>query len=115
MERITGHLCEAFGIATRRVASSELDVGGHKAELVLNLCRAVGASTYLSGPLGRDYLDPEPFARAGIRLVFHDYRHPHYAQLAPGFEPFMAGLDLVFNHGPASRTILAEGQPAIAG
>ncbi|HZT87592.1 MAG TPA: WbqC family protein [Stellaceae bacterium] len=105
-EAITGELCAAFDIATPRVRSSDLGVGGSKGELVLNLCRAVGATTYLSGPLGRDYLDPEAFAAAGIVLAFHNYEHPEYRQVLPGFEPFMAAPDLLFNHGPDSPRIL---------
>ncbi|MBV8889684.1 MAG: WbqC family protein [Alphaproteobacteria bacterium] len=111
---ITGRLCAAFDIATPRISSSELRVQGRKGDLVLALCRAVGATTYLSGPLGRDYLDPDAFAAAGIRLAFHDYRHPEYRQVSPGFEPFMAGPDLLFNHGPQSGAILRSGQVAIA-
>jgi hypothetical protein len=112
-EVITGELCAAFAIATLCVRSSELGVEGHKAELVLNLCRAVGATTYLSGPLGRDYLNPEDFAAAGIALTFHDYRHPVYDQAFPGFEPLMAAPDLLFNHGAESGAILRSGQACV--
>jgi hypothetical protein len=107
---ITEALCPLFGVATRRVSSSALGIGGRNSELVLNLCRAVGATTYLSGPLGRDYLDRDAFAASGIAVLFHDYRHPRYAQAFPGFEPFMAAPDLLFNHGPESGAILRQGQ-----
>ena len=83
-----------------------MGVPGAKSELVLNLCRATGATTYLSGKLGRDYLDEGTFAAAGIAVSYQDYAHPEYAQVQPGFEPFMGVLDLLFNHGPASRDIL---------
>jgi len=113
-EATTAPLCDALRIATRRISSAELAVAGAKGEFVLNLCRAVGATTYLSGPLGRGYLDPAAFQRAGIALLFHDYRHPQYRQAFPGFEPFMAAADLLFNHGPESTLILREGQQALA-
>jgi hypothetical protein len=113
IEPITAELCAAFAIATPRIRSSELGVAGRKAELVLNLCRAVGATTYLSGPLGRDYLDPRDFAAAGIELAFHDYRHPVYRQAFPGFEPLMAAPDLLFNHGPESGAILRGGRVGV--
>ena len=35
-------LFEAFGVGTRVVRSSELGIGGQKAELVLDICRALG-------------------------------------------------------------------------
>lgn len=103
-----------LGIATPLRYSSELGVGGAKGELVLNLCRATGADTYLSGPLGRDYLDPAAFADAGIALRFQDYAHPTYTQVWPGFEPRLGVLDLLFNHGPRSLEILLNRNPVAA-
>jgi hypothetical protein len=46
---------------------------GAKSDLVLNLCREVGATVYLSGPYGRDYLDLPSFDAAGIEVRWHDY------------------------------------------
>ena len=101
-------LREAFGIKTRLVRSSELGVEGAKADLILNLCRATGADTLLAGMGGsRGYLDVEAFARAGVSITWHDFKHPVYAQHGGG--PFNAGLsaiDLLFNCGPASRGVL---------
>lgn len=88
--------------------SSELGVGGTKSELVLNLCRAADADTYLSGALGRDYLDEASFAAAGIAVRYQDFSHPTYQQCQPGFEPFMGVLDLIFNHGPSSLEVLLK-------
>jgi len=95
-------------IATPLVYSSELSVGGTKSELVLNLCRHTAATVYLSGALGRDYLDAASFAAAGIEVRYQDYAHPTYAQVWPGFESHICVLDLLFNHGPASRDILLQ-------
>ncbi len=101
-------------IATPLVFSSELGVGGAKSELVLNLCRATGATEYLSGALGRDYLDEASFAAAGIAVRYQNYGHPAYAQAWPGFESHLAVLDLLFNHGPASREVLLHGAAVLA-
>jgi hypothetical protein len=99
----------AFGIQTPRRRSSELGVEGRKDDLVVALCRKVGATTYISGPLGRNYLDEAKFAACGIAVRYHDYVHPVYAQVQGGFEPAMAAIDLLLNHGPAARGILAAG------
>ena len=89
----------AFGIRTRLVNSSDLGVQGAKSELVLNLCKAVGADALLVGLGGsRQYLDREAFARAGIELQFQQFKHPVYPQRGPA--PFVAGLsalDFLFN------------------
>jgi hypothetical protein len=97
-------LREAFAIRTPLVNSSELDVGGAKSELVLNLCKAVGAHALLVGLGGsRNYLDRAAFAQARVELVFQEFNHPVYPQRGPA--PFSAGLsavDLLFNLGPES-------------
>jgi hypothetical protein len=106
---MTAYQLDAFGIRTPLKFSSELEVEGAKDELVLNLCKSVGATTYISGPLGRNYLRPEIFEEAGIAVVYHDYQHPTYTQAHPGFEPGMAALDLLLNEGPASLATLKSG------
>ena len=73
----------------------------------LNLCRHVGATPYISGPFGRDYLCEERFIQAGIEITYHDYLHPVSEQVFPGFEPQMATVDLIFNCGPESLKILS--------
>ena len=107
----TGYLLKVLGICTPLLFSSEMKVEGSKAELVINLCKAAGATVYLSGPLGRDYLDPAIFETAGIALQFHEYAHPVYSQLHGQFIPYMSVVDLLFNHGPdALRTLRGESQ-----
>jgi WbqC-like protein family len=86
-----------FGINTRVVRASELPVTGRKSDLILALCRHVGATTYLSGSLGRGYLQEERFARAGVDVRYHDYVHPRYPQLYGDFLPSLAALDYWMN------------------
>jgi hypothetical protein len=101
-------LRDAFGIGTPLVRSSELELKGARADLILDICRALGADTLIAGRGGsRLYLDVETFARAGVRILYHEFRHPEYPQC--GAAPFMPGLsaiDLLFNCGPASREML---------
>lgn len=111
----------ALDIRTPLVRSSALGVEGTRSELILNLCRAVGADTYLAGMGGsRHYLDREAFAAAGIAIDWQDFRPTPYAQCGEaGFIPGLSSVDLLFNHGPASRAILRgesvvgqEGRPS---
>ncbi|MDA8164129.1 MAG: WbqC family protein [Desulfobacteraceae bacterium] len=106
---VTSYLLKAFCIATPLLSSSDMEPHGRKDELVLDLCLKAGAEMYLSGPLGRNYLREEIFAGRGIEVRYQDYIHPEYAQAFKGFEPFMAGIDLLFNHGPESHRILLSG------
>ena len=115
-------LREAFGIRTPLVKSSELAVEGARGDLILNICRAVGADTLLVGFGGsRGYLDVDAFARAGVRIAPHQFTHPEYAQRGTkGAEagPFLRGLsavDMLFNCGPRSgELLLADRQLARA-
>jgi len=108
-------LRDAYGIRTRLVRSSELDVSGAKSELILNLCRAVGADALLAGLGGsRDYLDKAAFEREGVRLVQQQFNHPVYPQCDGGpFSKGLSSLDLLLNCGPASGDIaLAHAEAA---
>jgi hypothetical protein len=98
----------AFDIRTPLVKSSELNVDGHKGELVLNICRAVGADHFLGGMGGsRTYLDVAAFERAGVSVSYHDFQHPVYRQCgSETFIPGLAAVDLLFNCGPQSRAML---------
>lgn len=111
---ITRYLLQEFNITTPLLFSSKMDVVGQKDELVLNLCRTVGATSYLSGPLGKNYLHEPMFAKAGIQVLYHNYHHPTYPQLYAGFEAYMAALDLLFNCGPESCEVLMKDQEEIS-
>ena len=103
---ITVYLLQALGIRTRTVFSSQTERKGKKSDLVLDLCKNLGATTYLSGILGKDYLALDKFQQANIRVLFQEYEHPVYHQQFPGFVPNMSVLDLLFNEGPRSLEIL---------
>lgn len=99
-----------LGITTPMRLSSELGVTGEKSERHINICRAVGADTYLSGPGGRLYMDMDLFERAGIAVQFQDYRAREYSQLFPqhGYLADLACVDAVFNCGPEARALIAQ-------
>jgi len=103
-------LRDALGIRTKLVRSSALDVAGAKSELILNLCRAVGADALLAGLGGsRDYLDKAAFEREGVRILYQEFEHPVYRQC--GEQPFIKGLssiDMLLNCGPGSRDLLMK-------
>jgi len=98
----------SFGIRTQLVRSSELVAEGAKSELVLNLCKAVGADALLVGLGGsREYLDKAAFEAAGVRLDYQQFVHPDYRQCgAAPFSKGLSSLDLLLNCGPRSRELL---------
>ncbi len=102
-------LRDALDIRTPLARSSDIGALGRKSELLLNLCRAVGATVFLGGMGGsREYLDVDAFERAGIEVRWQQFHHPQYEQC--GTDRFIAGLsalDLLAHCGPRSREVLA--------
>lgn len=87
-------------------ASSLSGLSGTKSELVLSMCKALGATEYIFGSQGRNYADVAAFEAAGIKVRFQDYKHPTYRQMRPGFVSHMSIIDLLMNCGPESLGIL---------
>lgn len=85
---------------------STLKVTGFKGELILNICKTLGADTYISGISGKEYLDLKLFYDAGIDVVFQEFHHPIYRQLYDPFIPCMSIIDLLFNYGEKSINII---------
>ena len=59
-------------IDTPYVLASDLLSKGSKTELLVNICKEVGATTYLSGRGGLDYLDKELFSGFNLEIFEPD-------------------------------------------
>ena len=105
-EATTKFIMESFGIKTPVCKASELGVGGRKENLLVEICKKLDATVYLSGVDGKKYLNLENWSEQQIRVIFQDFRHPKYPQLFNGFIPQMSAIDLLFNCGPESLNIL---------
>lgn len=68
-------------------------------ERVLAILKDFGATSYLSGLGGKNYLDPNEFSKAGIKLEYMDYRIGMYPQLFKPFNPRLTILDMIANVG----------------
>jgi hypothetical protein len=105
---VVKYLVSALGINTEIVIASNLNVRNHPTERLIDICKALGADTYLAGIGGYKYMDMERFKQAGIEVIFQDFKHRTYSQLFGTFEPFMSVVDLLFNHGKESLNIIRE-------
>jgi hypothetical protein len=82
-------------------------VGDDRSGRLVDICRALGAGTYLSGPSARSYLDVGRFRDVGIEVEFMDYSaYGPYPQLHGDFEPSVSVLDLLFNVGPEAPSYM---------
>lgn len=107
-EAIIRYLGQQFWIRTQIIRASELQAGGVKTELLLNICKELGATVYLSGIDGAKYLEEAAFTREGIHVAYQHFRHPVYPQLWGQFLPQMSSIDLLFNSGPGSLSVLKD-------
>ena len=66
-ETLVKLVCEMLCIKNVKfVRTSELGVDGKSTNLLINICKAVGADTYLSGNGGKKYMVEELFENEGI-------------------------------------------------
>ncbi len=100
---------EELGITVAFSRASHYQFVGEGSNLVLDMCKKIGADIYIFGNLGKDYAKVEQFENAGIRPYFQEYVHPAYAQLWGKFLPTMSIVDLLFNCGPRSLEIVMKG------
>ena len=90
---------DSFQIGTRIVKSSDLNVSGSGSELLLDIVKSLGGTSYLSGPSGRNYLDVKIFDDAGIKVDFHTFTPFQYPQQSLPFSAGISSLDYIFNNG----------------
>jgi hypothetical protein len=95
-----------LGVKTPVYFSKDYKFKEKKSDLVLEICHKFKATTYLSGPFGRDYLELNKFSDLGINVIFEDYQHPEYPQKSDRFYPYLSTLDLMINCGKNSLKVL---------
>jgi WbqC-like protein len=98
-------LAKILGITTRLSWSMDYELPEGRGERLVALCRQAGATSYLSGPSARGYIEQDAplFAEAGIEVGFIDYSgYGEYPQLYPPFEQRVSVIDLILNAGPSA-------------
>ena len=87
--------------------SSDLKVGGRREEKLINICKEVDARKYIS-PIGANsYLENgECFLEKNLGFEYFEYNHPKYSQLSNDFIRNMSIIDLIFNEGKNSISVL---------
>ncbi len=109
--RIISSLLSRLGVEAGFVLLSSLGVKGAGENLLVEICRAVGASTFLAPNQARKYLTPEVFQERGVSLRFFRYVAPVYPQLWGEFVANLSAFDLLFNCGPKAWEVLSRQQP----
>lgn len=92
---------EYLQIKTKFANSTEFPRDGEKQAAILSLLKSTGASSYVSGPAAKAYIEPEAFQKIGIDLIWKEYSgYQEYFQFNPPFRHDVSILDLLFHAGP---------------
>lgn len=93
-------IAQLLGIKTTIMPTPTFEKSGDKNKDLITLCKMQGATTYVSGPKAKDYIDEAMFNAEGITIEWMDYtRYPEYSQLYPPFTHQVSILDVLFNTG----------------
>ena len=75
----------------------------------LDVCRALGATRYVTGHGAASYLDHAAFDAAGIEVRYMDYALKPYPQMHGTFTPYVTILDAIACCGSGARQLMASG------
>ena len=109
--RLMTSICRYFGITTPLVSARQYKAAGTKTERLLSLIEATGATSYLSGPSARGYIDESMFRKRNIRLEYKTYDYGPYPQLWGPFEGNVSVIDLIANCGAKGRDLIRTRTP----
>lgn len=91
--------------------SSRFELTQRKGLRVLELLKKTDATSYLSGPAAKNYLDETDFRECNIKLLWMDYDgYPSYRQLHPPFEHAVSIVDLLFNLGDEAKHYIGRSE-----
>lgn len=108
---INNWIMNKLDIKTKIKMSSEFQPVGAKTDRLIDILKKAGATSYLSGPSAKNYLDVGKFKEGGIGLEYKVYEYEEYSQLYGSFEPQVSVLDLLFNCGKDSMKYLKSLRP----
>lgn len=103
---------DLIGLAPTFLLASELGGSGRRTELLVDLCRRVGAEHYYTSAGSQMYMqaDEHLFVEAGISWAYQDWTHPVYRQEGSGFVSHLSVVDALMNIGPAAVGALVRGE-----
>lgn len=105
----------ALEIDSKFICASDLNISGRKADLLLSICKELGASTYVSPVGSKVYLEAyEGFINSRINLEYQDFNHPIYSQGSKDFISHLSILDVICNLSlETTRNLIRLGETEI--
>lgn len=115
---IIDYLKKQLGIEIEILISSQLqlpDNVANKTDRLVKMIKKVGGDVYITSKGTKNYMDEKLMSKHDIKLLWHDFNHPTYKQFHGEFIPFMSTIDLLFNYGEKSKSIIRDNlKPALS-
>lgn len=101
-----------LGIKVDIHLSSKLNINSKKINKVIDICKYFKTEKYLTTIGSKSYLfnNENLFSENNIKLIYHNYNHPCYNQLFGPFNNYACILDLIFNEGNKSLSVIKSGR-----
>ena len=99
-------------INTKVYHSSSLNIKIKKYRKIIDICNYFKANSYITTAGSKSYLSGNEyfFKENKIELIYHNYKHPSYTQLFEPYSEYACILDLIFNEGYKSLSIIKSGR-----
>ena len=98
---------EWLGIKIKIIRESELNVEDTSTQRLVNVCKAIGADTYVAGRGSQNYMDEKLFEKNNLKVEYQNYAPIQYSQhLSDCFVPDLSIIDMLFNVGPDSLKLI---------
>ncbi len=98
--KLIRELCNNFAIKTEIIDSRNLNLIGDKNERLVDACKKLNATHYLSGPAAKTYINETLFHASSIQVEWMQYgSYKEYPQLYPPFVHDVSVVDMLFNTG----------------
>ncbi len=107
--RLIDAALEWLGIKTKIVDSASWHFEGDAVQKIIAMCRAVGATEYLSNEGAQAYIhypQEDAMKEAGITHRWQKFAHPVYGQEMKINEGRLSIIDLLFRFGPEAKSII---------
>lgn len=101
-QRTTKLIAKELGISTKFYNARDLNCAGSKELHLIEICKALNATSYLSGPSAKDYINEDAWKNQNIDLNWKNYTYPEYPQLYEPFTHNVTVLDLLLMVGPSA-------------
>ena len=100
-------ICKFLQINTEIVLSSNYALTEGKTQRLVDICLALEATDYVTGPAAKSYLEEDCFAKCGINVRYLDYNgYREYGQLYPPFQHGVSIVDLLCVAGSETHKYL---------